>query len=62
MLSIVNNPILQFADNVKMFRTIRFVENFYQLQHDVNMLFAWFKKWQLKFNISKCNGLYGSTS
>ena len=41
-----------------MFRTIRSVENFYQLQRDVNMLFAWFKKQQLKFNISKCNGLY----
>ena len=41
-----------------MFRTIRSVEDFYQLQRDVNMLFAWFKKWQLKFNISKCNRLY----
>ena len=54
----MNHPIFQFADDVKMFRTVRFVEDFSQLQCDVNMLFAWSKKWQLKFNISKCNWLH----
>ena len=38
--SIVNSFILQFADDVKVFRTIRSVEDFYQLQCDVNMLFC----------------------
>ena len=52
---IVNSPIFQFADDVKMFRTIRTVDDFCQLQQDINLLFAWSKKWQLKFNISKCN-------
>lgn len=27
--SIVNSPVFQFADDVKMFRTIRSVEDFY---------------------------------
>ncbi|XP_065896041.1 uncharacterized protein B0403.1-like [Dysidea avara] len=47
-----------FADDVKMFRTIRTVDDFCQLQQDINLLFAWSKKWQLKFNISKCNWLH----
>ena len=60
MPSIVNSPVFQFADDVKMFRTIRSVEDFYQLQRDVNniMLLAWSKKWQLKFNIIKHNWLH----
>ena len=56
--SIVNSLIFQFADDVKVFRTIRSVEDVYQLQCDVNMLFASSKKWLLKFNISKCNWLH----
>ena len=47
-----------FADDVNMFRTIRTVDDFCQLQQDINLLFAWSKKWQLKFNISKCNWLH----
>ena len=38
--------------------TIRTVDDFCQLQQDINLLFAWSKKWQLKFNISKCNWLH----
>ena len=51
MLLIVNSPIVQFADDVKMFRTIVTVNDFLQLQQDINLLY---EKWQLKFNISKC--------
>ena len=43
---------------MKMFRTIRTVDDFCQLQQDINWLFAWSKKWQLKFNIGKCNWLH----
>ena len=32
---IVNSPIFQFADDVKMFRTIRTVDDFCQLQQDI---------------------------
>ena len=47
MPSIVNSPVFQFTDDVKMFRTIRTVEDFSQLQHDINLLFECSKKWQL---------------
>ena len=51
---IVNSPMVQFADDVKMFRTIVTVNDFFQLQHDINLLYEWSRNWQLKFNISKC--------
>ena len=38
MPSIVNNPIFQFANDL---RTIRSVDYLYKLQHDVNILFDW---------------------
>jgi len=50
----VNSQIIQFADDVKIFRTIVTVNDFFQLQHDINLLYEWSKKWKLKFNISKC--------
>ena len=51
---IVNSLIVQFSDDVKMFRTIVTVNDFLQLQQDINLLYEWSRKWQLKFNISKC--------
>jgi len=51
---IIDSPIVQFADDVKMFRTIVTVNDFFQLQHDINLLYEWSRKCQLKFNISKC--------
>jgi len=50
----VNSPILQFANNLKMFRVIHNVKDFHQLQGDIYKLVVWTNKWQLKFNISKC--------
>ena len=50
---IVNSSIVQFADDVKMFKTIASVNDYLQLQHDINLLYEWSKKWQLKFNFSK---------
>jgi len=46
---IVKSPIVQLADDVKMFRTIVTVNDFFQLQHDINLLYEWSRKWQLKF-------------
>jgi len=36
---IVNSPIVQFADDVKMLRTIVTVNDFFQLQHDITLLY-----------------------
>ena len=51
---IVNSSVVQFADDDKMFRTIKLID-FHQLQQDINVLSEWAKKWQLYFNISKVN-------
>ena len=55
MPNCVNSPILQFADDVKMFRAIGGAADFQQLQVDINSFVNWSIKWQLKFNVSKCN-------
>ena len=49
---IVNSSVVKFADDVKMFRTIKSID-FHQIQQDINVLSEWAKKWQLYFNISK---------
>jgi len=41
-----------------MFRTIKSYNDFVQLQQDINLLAEWANKWQLKFNVSKCNWLH----
>ena len=43
-----------FADDNKIFRQIQSQMDFHQFQQDINNLFAWYVKWQLKFNVSKC--------
>ena len=43
-----------FADNTKIFRKIQSQSDFLQFQQDINNLFAWSVKWQLKFNVSRC--------
>ena len=43
-----------FADNTKIFRKIQSKSDFLQFQQDINNLFSWSVKWQLKFNILKC--------
>ena len=51
---VVDSRTLMFADDTKIFRKIESKTDFLQFQEDINQLFAWSTKWQLKFNISKC--------
>ena len=44
----VNSPIVQFADDVKMFRTIVTVNDFLQLQQNINLLCEWVQKMAVK--------------
>ena len=48
---VVNSSILQFADGVKMFRTIKSFNDFSQLQQDINSLAEWASIWQTKLAI-----------
>ena len=60
MASQVNSAVLQFADDLKMFRAIHDIAYFHQLQAYIDILVAWANKWQLKFyiNVSKCHLLH----
>ena len=58
MPNCVNSPILQFANDVKIFRAIGGAADFQQLQADINSFVDWSVKWQLRFNVSKCNLLH----
>ena len=52
MPNCVDSPILQFADDIKMFQAIGGAANFQQLQADINNFVDWSIKWQLTFNVS----------
>ena len=54
--------LLMFADDIKLYRSIRSVEDCFVLQNDINFMFDWSKHWLLSFNVSKCKVLHiGST-
>ena len=48
----VDSILLQFADDVKMFRAIKTTQDFHCLQSDIDKLVAWCKLWQLNFNVN----------
>jgi len=54
----VNSSILQFADDLKMFKVIKGTQDFQELQNDIDMLLVWADKWLLRFNVSKCYVLH----
>ena len=56
--SLVDSPILLFADDTKVYRAIKCREDHLQLQSDIDKLLVWSNMWQLKFNIAKCTLLH----
>ena len=54
----VDSSILLFADDAKIFRSIRCEADYLQLQRDIDILFEWSRTWLLNFNISKCYVLH----
>ena len=51
-----------FADDTKIFSPVSNTEDREKLQNDVDSLYVWSDKWQLRFNVSKCKVLHiGST-
>ena len=43
-----------FADDSKLMQKLIPTTSHNELQDDINRLIEWFKKWELKFNTSKC--------
>ena len=50
-----------FSDDTKAYKDVQTEENMLILQKDVDSLFNWSLKWQLKFNATKCTHMtYGN--
>jgi len=54
----VKSSLLLFADDTKLYRTIRSRSDVQQLQEDIDALYQWKRLWLLSFNISKCKVLH----
>ena len=52
--SIVNSHLLLFADDIKLYRSIKSENDIVLLQEDINKLFSWSNTWLLSFSIPKC--------
>ena len=50
----ISSPLQLFADDCILYRTITTEEDTIQLQIDLDQLFAWTIKWQLRFNVLLC--------
>ena len=56
--SVVSSSTLLFADDTKMFHIVKNSDDHTVLQHDLNLLYEWSVRWQLKFNILKCKHIH----
>ena len=56
--SLVSSQLLMFADDIKLYRSIRSVEDCFVLQNDINVILDWSRHWLLSFNVSKCKVLH----
>ena len=54
----VSGKILKFADDTKLFRKVKEIEDNFFLQDDIDKLVKWSEKWQILFNFGKCKCLH----
>jgi len=54
----VENDILKFADDTKLYGVVTDVIGAISLQKDLNLLTKWTDTWQMKFNIDKCKVMH----
>ena len=50
----MQSPLVLFADDAKVYRTIQSEDDYLKLQQDLDNLFRSYE-WQLSFNVDKCN-------
>ena len=55
--NIISN-VLKFADDTKVFRKVNNDGDKQHLQNDLDRLVKWSEKWQMLFNLGKCNCLH----
>ncbi|XP_050692945.1 uncharacterized protein LOC126983856 [Eriocheir sinensis] len=51
----INSYMSLFADDAKLQRHIRNSEDCKELQEDLNKIWKWSQKWEMKFNVRKCH-------
>ena len=56
--SLLNNKVLLFADDTKIYSSISRAHPISSLQDDINVCIEWSAMWQLTSNISKCKILH----
>ena len=54
----VNCSIKMFADDTKLFRTVKTIDDCNILQNDLNTLSQWTSDWLLSFNVDKCKVMH----
>ena len=50
--------MLKFADDTKIFREVRDVQDIICMQADLDRLIQWADKWLMHFNVNKCNVMH----
>ena len=56
--SVVQSPLVLFADDAKLYRAIKSDDDYSKLQQDLDNLCQWSREWQLCFNVDKCKVLH----
>jgi ribonucleases P/MRP protein subunit RPP40 len=54
----IGSKVLKFADDTKIFKSIKSSADSKDLQNDLNKISSWSKKWQMPFNANKCHSLH----
>ena len=52
------NWILKFADDTKIYSSLRDPKDCDTLQEDLDLLYAWSNEWQMQFNVDKCKVMH----
>ena len=58
MPAVARNCIKLFANDAKLYSTIRSADDVISLKNDINNLAEWSKLWQLPFNVEKCKCMH----
>ena len=54
----INCSIKMFADDTKLFRTVKSIDDCIIFQNDLNTLSQWTNDWLLSFNVDKCKVMH----
>ena len=54
----LSSKVFKFADNTKVFRTVKIDADRETVQEDLTKLVKWSEKWQMLFNFGKCKCIH----